>query len=110
MDAGAQNEAFDEALVMELLSRAAAEAGGQPRRDIKLAASARDLRRAARLFVLEAGPRRPRRGRKETRRSAGAPRGFAELLTDCRGGRRRPPPPLEWYDTQRRTACLRVGT
>ena len=31
MDAGAQNEepTFDEALVMELLSRAAAEAGGQ---------------------------------------------------------------------------------
>ena len=56
MDAGAQNEepTFDEALVMELLSRAAAEGGGQrAAANIKLTAgAAKTCGELLRLFVL----------------------------------------------------------
>ena len=75
MDAGAQNEepTFDEALVMELLSRAAAEAGGQrAAANIKLTAGAAKTcgELAAALRPRGAGPRRGRGAvAKATRRS-----------------------------------------
>ena len=68
MDAGAQNEepTFDEALVMELLSRAAAEGGGQrAAANIKLTAGRQDLRRAAAAVCAEGRDRAEAEARSE---------------------------------------------
>ena len=89
MDAGAQNEepTFDEALVMELLSRAAAEAGGQrAAANIKLTAgAAKTCGELLRLFVLEARYRAEAEARSEgdeTIRPEHLEAALAELLAD----------------------------